>query len=105
MQLIEVLQSVEDDELYRSILLLRLCLTLAVNLPSVAMQSLTDLEKLDGVKATTVLLKRAHVLVLLKQHKVFKRDLKPSSEFTTKESVAFEFLRANMEFVRVSLAN
>ena len=47
---------------------------------------------------------RAHALVLLKQHKTFKRDMK-STGLSPEQMTVYEFFRSNLEFLKVSVAN
>ena len=45
---------------------------------------------------------RAQALVLLKQHKTFKRDMK-SAGLTPEQTTVYEFFRSNLEFLKVSI--
>ena len=54
--------------------------------------------------ATTArgVLDRAMAMVQCKQYKAFKRDIKPNGTMTGDSLTAYEFLRANLEYVKVS---
>ena len=41
-------------------------------------------------------------MVQCKQYKAFKRDIKPNGTMTGDSLTAYEFLRANLEYVKVS---
>ena len=45
---------------------------------------------------------RAMAMVQCKQYKAFKRDIKPNGTMTGDSLTAYEFLRANLEYVKVS---
>lgn len=56
----------------------------------------------DSNFAARNVLFRAHALVLLKQHKTFKRDMK-STGLSPEMTTMYEFFRSNLEFLKVSL--
>jgi hypothetical protein len=95
-----------NSVLYSHVYPLLASVSLALRLPTEALSYLGQSLASDGSQSPTPslggrqLLCRAHALILSRQHKPFKRDLKPVG-LTPDETVTFEFMRANMEFLKV----
>ena len=60
-----------------------------------------QLDEDNSFGSRSVLL-RAHALVLSKQHKTFKRDLKPTG-LSPEQMTTYEFFRANLEYLKVKI--
>jgi len=56
----------------------------------------------DNSFGSRSILFRAHALVLSKQHKTFKRDLKPTG-LSPEQMTTYEFFRANLEYLKVTI--
>ena len=54
----------------------------------------------NGPPSSVQVLQRAQALVLSKAHKAFKKDVK-AGDLEPEDAVAFDFLRANLEYIKV----
>ena len=90
------------DFLQKKLLPFLLAVTLVLKGPTLASEYL---EKATGLDPNTSLLSRALILVQTRQHKAFKRDLMGGNgaapDQGTPAYVAFEFIRANLEILKV----
>lgn len=90
---------------FRNLLPLLIAVSLHLNKPTQALTYLAEADTMakqldeDGSFSNRSLLLRAHALVLSKQHKVFKRDLKPAG-LSPEQMTTYEFYRANLEYLK-----
>ena len=104
-----------SDHLQKYILPLLTTLSLMLRMPASALTYLNEMDKTmsapssssssSGAGASSsassvAVLQRAQALVLSKAHKAFKKDIK-AGDMGPQEAITFEFLRANLEYIKV----
>ena len=94
--------SSSSDLLQKYILPLLTTVSLMLRMPASALTYLNEMYKPTGGggPSSTVILQRAQALVLSKAHKAFKKDIK-AGDMGPGDSLTFEFLRANLEYLKV----
>ena len=71
-----------------------------LKMPASALTYLNEMDKTSS-SSSAMALQRAQALVMSKAHKAFKKDIKAGDMMVPQEAIAFEFLRANLEYLKV----
>ena len=102
-----------SDHLQKYVLPLLTTLSLMLKMPASALTYLNEMDKTSSSSAggggagaaspspSVMALQRAQALVMSKAHKAFKKDVKAGDMMVPQEAITFEFLRANLEYLKV----